>query len=89
MTERVTKAISARGLTNDDVIDRLNREIVPTLIELRQRFNELLSPPTTAVYTVTNPVVRRTFDTTTVTLSQLAEVVGTIIADLKTAGVLE
>lgn len=34
-----------------------------------------------AAYTVTNPVVRRTFDTTTVTLQQLAEVVGTIIGD--------
>lgn len=34
-----------------------------------------------AAYTVTNPASRRSFDTTTVTLSQLAEVVGTIIAD--------
>ena len=34
-----------------------------------------------AAYSVTNPVDRRSFDTTTVTLAQLAEVVGTMIAD--------
>lgn len=35
-------------------------------------------------YTVTNPTDRRSYDTTTITLAQLAEVVGTIIADHKT-----
>lgn len=34
-------------------------------------------------YTVTNPVERRSFDTTTVTVSQLAEVLSTVIADLQ------
>lgn len=34
-----------------------------------------------AAYVVTNPVDRRSFDTTTITLPQLAEVVGTLIAD--------
>lgn len=40
----------------------------------------------TAAYTVTNPVTRRTFDTTTVTLQQLAEVVGTGIVDEQSFG---
>jgi hypothetical protein len=40
----------------------------------------------TSAYTVTNPATRRSYDTTTVTLSQLAEVVGTIIADQQTFG---
>ena len=40
-----------------------------------------------AVWTVTNPVVDRAFDTTTVTLQNLAEVVGTLVADLQTFGV--
>lgn len=35
----------------------------------------------TTVYTITNPVANRAFDTTTVTLPQLAQVVGTMIAD--------
>jgi len=37
-------------------------------------------------YAVTNPVTRRSFDTTTITLPQLAEVVGTMIADDITKG---
>lgn len=40
----------------------------------------------TAAYTITNPVTRRSFDTTTVTLPQLAEALGTAIADLKLLG---
>lgn len=39
-----------------------------------------------AAYTVTNPVTRRSFDTTTVTLQQLAEVVGTILGDDQNVG---
>jgi hypothetical protein len=39
-------------------------------------------------YTVTNPVERRTFDPATVTLGQLAQVVGTIITDLQAIKVL-
>jgi hypothetical protein len=39
-----------------------------------------------AAYTVTNPVTRRSYDTTTVTLQQLAEVVGTIIGDQQAYG---
>ena len=42
-----------------------------------------------SAYTVTNPVTRKSFDTTTVTLQQLAEVVGTIIADHKTYGLFQ
>ena len=42
-----------------------------------------------AAYTVTNPVTRRSFDTTTVTLSELAEVVGTVIADMQGYGLLQ
>ena len=34
-----------------------------------------------SAYTVTNPITRRSFDTTTVTLQQLAEVMGTVIGD--------
>lgn len=39
-------------------------------------------------WSVTNPATRKTFDTTTVTLSQLAEVVGTLIDYLKLLGPL-
>ena len=39
-----------------------------------------------AAYTVTNPVTRRSYDTTTVTLQQLAEVVGTMIGDEQSQG---
>ena len=42
-----------------------------------------------AAYTITNPVSRRSFDTTTVTLPQLAEVVGTLIQDLINYGLLQ
>lgn len=41
-----------------------------------------------AAYTVTNPVARRSFDTTSVTLQELAEVVGTIIGDLQSLGLV-
>jgi len=46
-------------------------------------FGALAATPVaqTAAYTVTNPVVRRSFDTTTVTLRELAESWGTGIAD--------
>lgn len=39
-----------------------------------------------SAYTVTNPVSTRSFDTTTVTLSSLAEVVGTVIRDFGGSG---
>lgn len=42
-----------------------------------------------AAYTITNPVTRRSFDTTLVTLQQLAEVVGTVIQDLINYGLLQ
>jgi hypothetical protein len=42
-----------------------------------------------AAYTITNPATRRSFDTTTVTLSELAEVVGTVIADMQAYGLLQ
>ncbi len=42
--------------------------------------------PRTAAYTITNANTRRSFDTTTVSLSQLAEVVGTIVADQQSFG---
>jgi hypothetical protein len=42
-----------------------------------------------AAYTVTNPVTRRSYDTTTVTLPQLAQVVGTIIADQQGYGLFQ
>lgn len=87
MTERVRRTFAPR-VSADDLVARLNGEILPTLFELRQRFNELLSPNAANAYTVTNPVVRRSFDTTTVTLPQLAEVVGTIISDLQTLKLL-
>ena len=40
----------------------------------------------TAAWTVTNPVTDRAYDTATVTLQNLAEVVGTIIADIQLLG---
>lgn len=89
MTDLVKKLLGTREVTKEDVAARLNREIIPVLIELRQRFNELLSPPAANAYTVTNPVVRRSFDTATVTLPELAQVVGTMIADLKEAKILK
>jgi hypothetical protein len=39
-------------------------------------------------YTITNPNARRSYDTTTVTTAQLAEVVGTLLAALKTRGII-
>ena len=45
-----------------------------------------VTPAAQPTYTVTFPVTDRSFDTTTITLQNLAEVVGTIIADLQTYG---
>jgi len=42
-----------------------------------------------SAYTVTNPVSNRSFDTTTVTTQQLAQVVGTMIADFKLYGLFQ
>ena len=42
-----------------------------------------------AAYTVTNPVTNRSFDTVIVTTQNLAQVVGTLIADLKNYGLLQ
>jgi len=41
-----------------------------------------------AAYTITNPVSNRSFDTTTVTLAQLAQVVGTLLADMQGFGLV-
>lgn len=43
----------------------------------------------TAVYTATNVTTDRGFDADTVTVAELADVVGTLIADLKNAGVIQ
>jgi len=40
-------------------------------------------------YTVTNPSTDRTLDVSADTTAQVAAVLGTLIADLKTAGVLK
>lgn len=42
-----------------------------------------------AAYTITNPISNRSFDTTTVTTQQLAQVVGTILSDMKGYGLLQ
>ena len=64
--------------------------VLPTGIDLRIGgnigFYDTAPVAQAAAYTVTNPVTRRTFDTTTVTLQQLAEVVGTLIADDQAMG---
>ena len=43
---------------------------------------------TTGYTAFTNPTTRRTCDTTTVTLAQLAQIVGTLIEDLKSKGII-
>lgn len=78
--------------------------IAGSIEELTRAFREHLGPRATAssqfiphtqlcaisrgAYTVTNPVTRRSFDPATVTLSELAEVVGTLITDLQAIKVL-
>lgn len=81
-SELVRRPVRLRPFTMDDLLAGMNREVIPVIDEMRTRFNAHLSPDTDA-YTVTNPVDRRSFDTTTVTLPQLAEALGTLIADLK------
>lgn len=49
-------------------------------------FNGVAPTTQSAGWAVTNPVTRKTYDTTTVTLPQLAEVVGTMIDYLKLRG---
>jgi len=46
------------------------------------------TPVARQTYTVTNPVTDRSFDTTTITTQNLAQVVGTIIADLQAYGLM-
>jgi hypothetical protein len=46
------------------------------------------TPAARQTYTVTNPAPDRSFDTTTITLQNLAEVVGTIIADMQSFGLM-
>lgn len=77
MTLKVQPNLSDRPLTEEDLLTRMNREVVPVIRRLRDAVNT-----TPDAYTVTNPVERRSFDTTTVTTQQLAEVVGTILSDL-------
>lgn len=43
----------------------------------------------TGVYNTTNVTTDREFDANTVTLAELADVVGTLIADLKAAGTVK
>jgi hypothetical protein len=47
----------------------------------------VVNPPlTTPTYTVTTPTTNRSIDVSTITLANLAQVVGTVIADLQTDG---
>lgn len=48
----------------------------------------LIGGPATATYTATNVTTDRTFDADTVAVAELADVVGTLIADLRARGVV-
>lgn len=48
----------------------------------------IIVPNTGTTYTVANPVTDRIFDVSTVTLAELARVVGTLIKDLQDRGIL-
>lgn len=74
----------ANAQTLPDLVKRLNGLI--RAIELRFAARERVGNVTG--YATTNVSASRTFDADTVTLPQLADVVGTLIADLQKAGVI-
>lgn len=80
------------------------QQIASAIARLQRAFNDHLGPQSGASsihiphpqlsairrgkYIVTNPVERRTFDPSTVTLDELAEVVSTLISDLQAIKVI-
>lgn len=82
MIEKLKKPIRLKPVLREEESESINREIIPALKEIHERVNDILTGQGT--YLVTNVFTeRRTFDTTTVTLPQLAEVVATLIRDLR------
>lgn len=86
----VTIGANSGGGANGSVIIRANMS--STMAEFNATgfaFNGQ-TPIARPDYTVTNPVTRRSFDTTTITLPQLAEVVGTLVGlDLVNYGITQ
>jgi hypothetical protein len=62
------------------------RTYVAIIGALEKRLNSIQQ--TVGAYTVTNPVPNRSIDVSSVSHAELAEIVGTIIQDLKVKGIL-
>lgn len=93
MARKSEKSFRQRGLEADlgALVYALNVEVMPALRELRLRYNEAAGEIPAAVpdlYVVTGAVEDRDFDPGTVTLPELANVVATLIADLRQAKVI-
>ena len=70
------------GVHGDELIAAINA--ITQSIELR--FRELERTITDQIYTTSNVTPDRDFDANATTLAELADVVGTLIADLKARG---
>lgn len=64
----------------------LRRAIEPILREHGFTLNQLIAA--TSAYTPTNVTTDRSFDADTVAIAELADVVGTLIADLQAKGLI-
>ena len=70
-----------RGTDLEDIADWLE--------EMERMINLLLARTVTSAYTPTNVTTDRAFDADATSTAELADVLGTLVADLKAAGVIE
>lgn len=69
---------------------RLTADAIDTSVAFRGRagFNGTTPPASLGTYTVTNLTTDRTYDADTVAVAELADIVGTLIADLRAQGIV-
>ena len=72
------------GATGDELVSAINT----SLNNIELRFAELERQITDQMYTTSNVTTVRTFDADATTLDELADVVGTLVEDMKTRGLL-
>ncbi len=76
-------ALMANGFENVTGSKVINNGVAGSLLRLDNRVTELLGN-----YLITNGVTQRSLNVTTANTSQLAQVLGTLITDLKTTGII-
>jgi len=83
---RETQIVSPNGLSQIRFASYLE-DITRKVNDLDTRVSTLTG--NTDVYTATNVSADRDFDANTVAVAELADIVGTLIADLRAAGVIK